>query len=133
MWTKPADRGRGRGRVTESHADAAQQVRDLIMGALAGMINLPGSYQDKAGCGAQWDPACKATSMEQGDDGLYRLTVTLPAGDYEYKVALDGSWAVNYGSDGALNGPNYALSVAAEGNVTFTYDPATFLVTVTQP
>jgi maltose-binding protein MalE len=109
--------------------DAAKQVADLILGALAGMVNLPGSYQDKAGCGNQWDPACEATGMTKGDDGLYRLTVTLPAGDYEYKVALDGAWTVNYGSDGAQDGPNYALSLAADGEVTFTYDPDTHMVT----
>lgn len=110
--------------------DAAQQVSDLILGALAGMVNLPGSYQDLAGCGNQWDPACEATAMEQGDDGLYRLTVELPAGEYEYKVALDGSWTVNYGSDGAQDGPNYTLSLAADGEVTFVYDPETRLVSV---
>jgi hypothetical protein len=66
--------------------------------------------------------------MELGDDGLSRLTIELPAGDYEFKVALDGAWTVNYGSDGAQDGPNYALSLAAAGTVTFTYDPATHLV-----
>jgi arabinogalactan oligomer / maltooligosaccharide transport system substrate-binding protein len=109
--------------------DATQQIKDLIVGALKGMVNLPGSYQDKAGCGAAWDPACAATALTVGDDGLYRITIEMPAGDWEYKVALDGSWDVNYGSDGALNGPNYTISVAAAGPVTFVYDPATFLVT----
>ena len=61
----------------EAMTDAADQVRALIQGALAGMVNLPGSYQDKAGCGAQWDPACEATAMVKGDDGLYTLTVQL--------------------------------------------------------
>ena len=103
----------------------------MILGALAGMVNLPGSYQDKAGCGADWDPACEATAMTKGDDGLYTLTVQVPAGEYEYKVALDGDWTVNYGSDGAQDGPNYALSVPADGTVTFTYDPETHLVEVT--
>ena len=69
--------------------------------------------------------------MEQGDGGLYTLTVEIPAGDYEYKVALDGAWTVNYGSDGAQDGPNYALSLPADSTVTFTYDPATHLVEVT--
>jgi len=113
----------------EAMTDAADQIRTLIAGALAGMVNLPGSYQDKAGCGAAWDPACEATAMQQGDDGLYTLTVELPAGDYEYKVALDGAWTVNYGSDGAQDGPNYTLSLAADSTVTFTYDPETHLVT----
>jgi arabinogalactan oligomer/maltooligosaccharide transport system substrate-binding protein len=111
--------------------DAATQVRSLIAGALAGMVNLPGSYQDKVGCGGQWDPACTKTAMVKGDDGLYRLTVQIPAGDYEYKVAMDGAWTTNYGSDGAQDGPNYKLSLLADGEVTFTYDPATHLVTTT--
>jgi hypothetical protein len=115
----------------ESMTDAAQQVRDLILGALAGMVNLPGSYQDQAGCGAQWDPACEATAMVEGDDGLYTLTVeNLTAGDYEFKVALDGAWTVNYGSDGAQDGPNYTLSLPADSAVTFTYNPETHLVEI---
>jgi arabinogalactan oligomer/maltooligosaccharide transport system substrate-binding protein len=115
----------------EAMTDAAEQVRALILGALAGMVNLPGSYQDQAGCGGQWDPACEATALEQGDDGLYRLTVQLAAGDYEFKVALDGAWTVNYGSDGAQDGPNYTLSLPADSTVNFTYDPETHLVEVT--
>jgi hypothetical protein len=69
--------------------------------------------------------------MKKGDDGLYTLTVELPAGDYEYKVALDGSWTVEYGSDGAAGGPNYKLSLPADSTVTFTYDPETHLVETT--
>jgi maltose-binding protein MalE len=111
--------------------DAANQVRALIQGALAGMVNLPGSYQAKVGCGGDWDPACEKTGMVKGDDGLYRLTVTIAAGEYEFKVAMDGAWTTNYGSDGALDGPNYKLSLAADSEVTFTYNPETHLVEVT--
>ena len=112
--------------------DAAEQVRALIAGATAGMVNLPGSYQKASGaCGADWDPACEGTAMTQGDDGLYTLTIDIPAGEYEYKVALDGAWTTNYGSDGAQDGPNYALSLAADSTVTFVYDPETHLVEAT--
>jgi hypothetical protein len=114
----------------DSMTEAATQIRELIAGALAGMINLPGSYQALAGCGADWDPACAATGMEEGDDGLYTLTVDVPAGDYEFKVALDGDWGTNYGSDGELDGPNYALSLAEDSTVTFVYDPETHLVEI---
>lgn len=108
--------------------DAASQVRALIQGALAGMVNLPGSYQDKVGCGGTWDPACEATAMKKGDDGLYTLAIKIPAGDYEYKVAMDGAWTVNYGSDGAQDGPNYTFKLAADSTVTFTYNPETHMV-----
>lgn len=109
--------------------DAATQVRDLITGALAGMVNLPGTFQDKVGCGATWDPACKASALTKGDDGLFTLAAKIPAGDYEFKVAMDGAWTVNFGSDGKQDGPNYTLSLPADSNVTFTFDPATNLVT----
>jgi maltose-binding protein MalE len=111
--------------------DAATQIRSLIAGALVGMVNLPGDYQDKAGCGGTWDPACPATSMKKGDNGIYTLSVNLPAGTYQYKVAMDGAWTVNYGSDGKQDGPNYTLTLAADSKVTFTYDPNTKLVTTT--
>lgn len=111
-----------------SMKDAADQVRALIQGALAGMVNLPGSYQDKVGCGGTWDPACEATGMKKGNDGKYTLTIKIPAGDYEYKVAMDGAWTVNYGSDGAQDGPNYTFSLAADSTVTFTYNPETHMV-----
>lgn len=134
VWTA-ADNGitlavTGEQTPEEAMGDAAEQVRALILGALAGMVNLPGDYQQEAGCGGDWDPACPTTAMEQGDDGLYRLTIDIPAGEYEFKVAMDGAWTVNYGSDGAQDGPNYPLSVAADGAVTFTYDPETHLVEV---
>ncbi len=113
-----------------SMGDAATQIRNLILGALAGMVNLPGTFQDVVGCGAEWDPACEDSAMVLGDDGLYTFTAALPAGDYEYKVAMDGAWTLNYGSDGAEGGPNYTFTLAADSNVTFTYDPATHLVTM---
>ena len=114
----------------EAMTDAAEQIRALIKGALVGMVNAPGSYQSVAGCGADWDPACPATAFEEGDDGLYRLVGEIPAGDYEFKIALDGDWTTNYGSDGALDGPNYTVSLPADSTVTLIYDPETHLVEV---
>jgi hypothetical protein len=93
------------------------------------MVNVPGSYQAAAGCPGDWQPECAATQMTKGDDGLWRSgPFTLPAGDYEFKVALDGSWTTNFGSDGKQDGPNYTLSLAADGNVSFVFDPATNLL-----
>ena len=111
--------------------DAAAQIRSLIAGALVDMINLPGTFQDQAGCGGTWDPACEATGMVKGDDGLYRLTVELTAGSYEYKVAMAGAWTENYGSDGKQDGPNYTFTLDAAGTVTFVYNPETHLVEMT--
>ena len=37
-------------------------------------------------------------------------TFTLPAGDYEYKVAINGSWDENYGAGGVAGGGNVAYT-----------------------
>src|SRR5688500_11502358 len=71
---------------------------------------LVGSLQDEIGCSADWQPDCSASELTQvGDTTAYRKTFTVPAGTYEYKVALNDSWAVNYGADGVLDGPNMPL------------------------
>ena len=52
-----------------------------------------GSLQDEAGCAADWDPACAATELAPaGADGRYAAELTVPAGTYEYKVAVNDSW-----------------------------------------
>ena len=111
--------------------EGAAKIRNLIANPLTGMVNVPGSYQAAAGCSGDWQPDCAATAMTMGDDGKYYSgPFTLPAGDYEYKVALDGSWTTNYGSDGAQDGPNYTVTLDAESAVSFVYDPATKLVEI---
>ena len=111
---------------------AASQIRDVIAGVNPneGMVNVPGSYQAAVGCSGDWTPTCEETAMVQGDDGLWTLSVELPAGDYEGKVAHDGLWDENYGVDGEPDGPNYTFSLAADGTVTFTYDPETHLLEI---
>lgn len=110
---------------------AGAKIRSLISGAAAGMVNVPGSYQAAAGCPGDWQPDCEATAMTKGDDGLWTSgPFALAAGDYEAKVAMDGGWALNYGVDGVVDGPNYTFSLAAAGEVSFSFDPATNLLTV---
>lgn len=110
---------------------AGENIRNLIANPLTGMVNVPGSYQAQAGCSADWLPECDVTKMTQGEDGLWHSgPFELTAGDYEAKVALDGTWTTNYGVDGVADGPNYAFSLAADGTVEFTYDPATKLLEI---
>ncbi len=111
-------------------ANAATQIRELIAGAMAGMVNVPGDWQAAAGCEGDWDPACEVTALAEGDDGLYTGSFEIPAGEYQVKVALDGAWTTNYGVDGVLDGDNYTFTMAADGTVTFTYDPETNLLEI---
>jgi maltose-binding protein MalE len=117
---------------TTALTESAARIRSLIANPLTGMINVPGSYQAAAGCPGDWQPDCATTAMTLGDDGLYHSgPFNLVAGTYEFKVALDGAWTTNYGSDGMQDGPNYSVTLATDGTIEFVYDPATKLVTST--
>jgi len=110
---------------------AAVQIRSAIGGAFAGMVNIPGSWQVASGaCDGDWKPDCEGSALTQGDDGLWTGSFEITAGDYEVKVAMDGGWTLNYGLDGVTDGDNYTFSMAADGTVTFTYDPETHLLEI---
>lgn len=87
-------------------------------------VTVAGNLQSEMGCPGDWDPACHDSDLAfDSTDGLWHGTFTLPAGDYEWKVAVDGSWDENYGAGGAAGGGNLALSVPAGGGTyVFTWD-----------
>lgn len=88
------------------------------------LVTVPGSHNGEMGCAGDWTPDCEAARLILADDGTYTGTFELPAGSYEFKVALNGSWAENYGADGVRDGANVAYSTGG-GPVTFTWDPET--------
>ncbi|MDD2522242.1 MAG: extracellular solute-binding protein [Anaerolineaceae bacterium] len=122
---------------SKTPAEAYTFAQEAIVAAIAldteGMVNLPGSWQSAAGFACEWDPKCADTAMTLGDDGLYTATFTIPAGDYEVKVALDGGWDTNYGVDGVAGGDNITFTVPTEGEVTFIFDPETHLLEIVLP
>jgi len=94
-------------------------------------VALPGTVNSVMGCGEDWAPWCDQAQMTLDEEsGKWSITVDLPAGDYEYKIALNRAWDENYGDGGVKDGPNIPLSLDADATVTFTYDNATHLVTV---
>ena len=91
-----------------------------------------GTFQDEAGCPGDWQPACATTALTDPDgDGRFTLKLTtLPKGDYEFKIAIGGSWDENYGAGGAKDGANIPFSVPADkAPVTLSYDAATHQAT----
>ena len=97
-------------------------------------VTLVGSLQSELGCANDWAPECAATHLQpvSGSPGVFRATFDMPAGDYEYKAALNGSWDENYGAGGSAAGANIALK-APGGPITFTYDHATHVVSDDTP
>ncbi len=88
-------------------------------------VTLVGSLQNELGCAEDWAPACTTTVMTDPDgDGVYSYTASVPAGSYEIKVALNGTWDLSYGKNGAAGGENIPLTLAGPAKLTFTWDQA---------
>lgn len=92
------------------------------------LVTVPGSHNSEMGCAGDWAPGCEAAKLTKRADGIYEGTFTVPAGDYEYKVAINGSWDLNYGANGEQNGPNVAYSTDGTKPVTFFWNPVTKVV-----
>src|SRR5690348_13779015 len=90
------------------------------------LVTVPGTIQSKLGCPGDWQPECENTALTyNAETDVWEGTFAIPAGSYEYKVALNGSWTDNYGVDGEKDGPNLKLELAEDSEVTFTYDHKT--------
>jgi hypothetical protein len=97
---------------------------------LVGSVTLAGDLQSELGCPGDWQPACAATHLAfDPTDGRWHGTFTLPAGAWQWKVAIDDSWDVSYGAGGG--GDNIALTVPAGGGTyTFTWNQVTHVPSV---
>jgi pullulanase-type alpha-1,6-glucosidase len=96
------------------------------------VVALVGSLQSELGCPGDWQPECAQTRLQPVSPGVFRGTFDVPAGVFEYKVALNGSWDENYGAGGAPGGANIPLG-APGGPLTFTYDHATHVISDDAP
>ena len=99
-------------------------VTDNVNSTIA---TVAGDFQSEIGCPGDWQPDCLRSWMQDIDgDGVYEFaTDQIPAGGYEFKVALDEAWDTSY------PGGNVPFTVAADGDVvTFTYNSSTNEVAV---
>jgi hypothetical protein len=93
-------------------------------------VTIAGSFQTEVGCAGDWNPACAATHLiSDSNDIAWQGTFSIPAGDYEYKAALNDSWDENYGLNATPSGANIPLSLPSETSVKFYYDDNTHWVT----
>jgi Ca2+-binding RTX toxin-like protein len=104
-------------------------ARVLALTQLASAI-VVGDFQSELGCPGDWQPDCPVTQLTyDANDDVWQGTWTLPAGQWQYKVALNGGWDENYGANATLNGANIALMLATDSAVKFYYDHKTHWIT----
>jgi alpha-glucosidase len=76
-------------------------------------VSVPGS-------GNGWNPADPARTLSCAGGGVWRGRVSLT--QEQYKFAANGAWTVNWGCDGAQNGPNCPPRGDAPGVYEVTFD-----------
>ena len=91
-------------------------------------VTVAGDHNSEMGCASDWMPLCTQAQLTKRADGTFAGTYTLPAGTYQYKVAIDGAWDINYGVGGVAGGDN-ATYTHAGGEISFYYDPITHYFT----
>src|SRR5437763_392198 len=93
-------------------------------------VRMAGDLQSELGCSGDWDPACANTHLTyDAADDVWQGAFSLPAGNYQYKAALNNSWDENYGLHAVLGGDNIPLSLPQAANVKFYYDHKTHWIT----
>ena len=70
-------------------------------------VTIAGDLQSELGCPGDWQPDCATTHLTfDANDAVWQGTFTIPAGNWQYKAALDDSWNENYGANAIQNGAN---------------------------
>lgn len=121
-WAEPGtEMSNGAGDVNTAEVGAAGAADNVL-------VTIPGSHNVAMGCDADWAPGCDKAALTRDATGVYSATFTLPAGDYQYKVAEGGSWDTSFGAGGAAGGANISYSLKETTEVTFFYNRATHRV-----
>jgi glycosidase len=93
-------------------------------------VTIAGDLQHAIGCPGDWDPGCAASHLTyDANDDVWQGTFTVPAGNWNYKAALNDSWDENYGARAQPGGANIGLDLAGSTSVKFYYDHKSHWIT----
>ncbi|MBP1233811.1 glycosidase [Arthrobacter sp. PvP102] len=118
------------GAVTFRYDHTTHVLSPVYASQQPGAVAAAGSMNLEQGCPEDWMPGCdQAQLVLDPADLVWKLSVpALPAGNYEFKAALNRSWTESYGAGGSPNGAN--ISLAHDGGpLTIRYDHFTHVMT----
>jgi pullulanase len=99
-------------------------------------VVVPGTLQSELGCAGDWMPDCDKTALKyDAEDDVWQGTFQVTPGNDDdkkgsrYKVAIDGSWTINYGKNASLGGADIPLVVDKAQQVKFYFDNKTLWAT----
>ncbi len=123
--------------VTFRYQQDTQLVTDDASDASGGpdipqpdVVTIAGDLQTALGCSGNWQSDCEASRLTYDEhQGIWWADFDLPAGDWEFKAALNDSWEENYGRNAVAGGDNIRFSLAEARQVRFYYSHASHWVT----
>ena len=117
-------------RLCRRFAVAVALAPALVCVASPTTVVVTGTLQSEVGCASDDSPACIQSALAYDiTDDVWQATFNLPAGNFSYFAALDGSFAVTYGANGKTAFDPISLNLAAARSVKFYYDDKTHWVT----
>src|SRR5688572_17984307 len=89
-------------------------------------VTLVGSLAVALGCTSDAQLDCDKAQLTFNEaNQLWQASFDVPAGEYAYTVALDGSADKQFGAGGTSDGEPITLTVDADRNVSFVFNTAT--------
>src|SRR6476661_3686475 len=115
--------------LKKAEADAEAQAPAETVDQPAA-VAVAGDFNTLLGAPENWAPQYDEAQMRLDElDQLWKLSAEIPAGYYNFKIALNRSWDENYGAFGAFDGANHELHHSG-GQLTIRYDHRTRDITV---
>ncbi len=88
-------------------------------------VALSGDFDPVLGEAGHWSTDLRELQLTyDAAANSWQQTLQLPAGTYQYKILVNGSWDENYGRFGVRNGANHELHLLSDSTVTFRFDYA---------
>ncbi|WP_155849988.1 pullulanase X25 domain-containing protein [Arthrobacter sp. H41] len=89
-------------------------------------VALAGDFNPLFGEAGHWTTNLRGLQLDyDAVENVWKLPLQLPAGTYQYKIVVNGSWDENYGAFGVLDGANHELRLLSDTAVMFRFDYAT--------
>ncbi|MUK01306.1 glycosidase [Vibrio cholerae] len=104
---------------TETPADEAWQDQPQS-------VALSGDFDPLFGEAGHWSTDLRELQFDwEPTETTWKRTLQLPAGTYQFKILVNGSWDENYGRFGVRDGDNHELHLLTDTSVTFRFDYGT--------
>ena len=89
-------------------------------------VELSGDFDPLFGEAGHWSTGLRELQLDYDAAAAdWTRTLHLPAGTYQYKIVVNGSWEENYGRFGVRDGDNHELHLLSDTAVTIRFDYST--------